>query len=477
MILICIVLSQDNPTSTLSIPKIIPLEKLLIRDTAHLTFKWHGSENSKSYDLHIQPVDNLENTLIFNMKDTLMLLPEIPIGHYIWKVRAVNNKDKSDWSAENEFYINPTLIFSNTYGTDQNEKGMDLILCPDGGYLLIATSKHKDTRDMDAWVVKTDSVGVKEWEKRIDREQTDEVNAAVLSNDNHLYLSGKIGNSEYSKVWIIKLTLTGEIIWERTIYDTGFNWANDVIWINDHIIVTGYFSNNIENSTDKFGTFLMGINVDGKIIWEKKYSDNYLRISRSFKPLKSGGVIMTGSIRSNDADDSNCWVAALSTEGEIIWENQFGGPGEDIGHDISPTLDGGYIITGMTKSIVENISDLWLIKTDKLGIEEWTRTFHESGYHWGNSVVAMKTGEYLISGYTQIDMFSDLIYFQTDKDGVILWKEVIGGAKFDFARVMHPTTDGGNIILGTTCSYGAGLCDVWLVKTDRKGRTVEVPSN
>lgn len=473
-----IVFLQDLPTKYLSPPEIIPLDNILIRDTANLKFQWYSRTNSGSYDLLIQSLDNTTDSLLFNSNDTLFHLPKIPVGHYFWKVRSVKNDLKSKWSIENEFYVNPTLIFSKTYGTDQNEKGMDLIQTQDNGHILVGTTKNKSTKDMDAWIVKVDSSGNLEWDITLDRNLIDEVNAGVIGDIESIYIAGKTGNSEYSKVWLFKIGFNGEIIWENTFYDRGFNWANDIVLADDnHIIITGYTSIKKKDKKETSTSFFMKVNSEGEIIWQREFQNDKHRTSRSILMLPEGRFIVTGSIRSTDSDDSDCWIAKLDSSSNIVWENQIGGPGEDIGHDISPIKGGGFIITGMSKSITEKMSDLWLIKTDDKGQVQWTRTYHESGYHWGNSVYSLKNSDFLVSGYTQTDMFSDLIYFKADADGEIKWKKVLGGDKFDFARVIQPITNGGYIILGTTCFYGAGLCDIWLIKTDHDGRTIEVPNN
>ena len=134
-------------------------------------------------------------------------------------------------------------------------------------------------------------------------------------------------------------------------------------------------------------------------LWTKTFSLGH-SIGRSVQQTTDGGYIIIGG-----APDIE--LLKTDTNGDTLWAQTFGGSANDVGESVQQTTDGGYIITGHTESYGNGQADVWLIKTDSLGQEDWNQTLGGSLRDAGYSVQHTNDGGYIIVGQTR-RMESDL---------------------------------------------------------------------
>ena len=68
-------------------------------------------------------------------------------------------------------------------------------------------------------------------------------------------------------------------------------------------------------------------------------------------------------------------------------------------------------------------------------------------------------------------LFSTCEESTEDDEETVVFVKTFGGSENDHGYSGQQTDDGGFILTGFTDSFGNGLIDVWLIKTDSQGNT------
>ena len=204
--------------------------------------------------------------------------------------------------------------------------------------------------------------------------------------------------------------------------------------------------------------------------WFKTFGDSSYDFGYAVDVTMDGGYIIAGWTRSYGAGESDVYLIKTDANGNQQWYKTFGGSNYDNGYSVQQTADGGYIITGETYSYgAGQLADVFLVKTDSSGTETWHKVFGDSNdMDLGWEVQQTTDGGYIIGGWTG----SDVYLIKTDASGTERWHKIYGGSSGDGCYSVQPTSEGGYVIAAYTRSYGAGSADAWLIKTDADGDTM-----
>jgi len=230
--------------------------------------------------------------------------------------------------------------------------------------------------------------------------------------------------------------------------------------------------------TESFGNidgdvYLIKIDKNGNKIWQKTYGVRDGNGAEAITPTEDGGYIVAGWTSSFGNGKDDVYLIKVDKNGNMIWQNIFGGIKDDVANAITPTRDGGYIVAGYTESFGNVGMDVYLIKIDKNGNKIWQKTYGGIDWDVANAITPTEDGGYIVAGWT--DSFGnrnrDVYLIKIDKDGNKIWQKTYGGSDFDEANAITPTRDGGYIVSGLTKSFGNGNEDVYLIKIDKNGNT------
>ena len=211
------------------------------------------------------------------------------------------------------------------------------------------------------------------------------------------------------------------------------------------------------------------------IEWETTFggSDStYSDAGYSVKQTWDGGYIVAGSTDRQLLGyyNSDGFLIKTDGSGQEEWSQTYGGDNDDVIRDVQQTSDGGYILVGSTGS-QGLYYQVYLIKTDGYGQEEWSQTFGGGGEDLAYSVQQTSDGGYIIVGQYEhwgINDY-DVWLIKTNGAGQEEWNQKIGGPNKDVGFFVQQTTDGSYIVLGETRSFGNGNTDIYLIKVNSNG--------
>jgi hypothetical protein len=226
----------------------------------------------------------------------------------------------------------------------------------DGGYVVTGYTRSYGAGGKDLWLIKTDSSGKKQWYRTFGGERDDVGMSAVQTRDGGYIVAGRttsFGPGD-DDIWLLKVYPEGQEHWNRTFGGSGNDVAFQVIELGDGYALTG----RTESGGGK-KAFLLKTDLNGKKLWEKTYGQESVGIS--LQQIDDSGFIIAGSTDSPVTGKSALLIKTDST-GKEQWIMPLGGPGEAMGTSVTESIDGGYVMAGVTNSFRSGAEDAWLVK-------------------------------------------------------------------------------------------------------------------
>lgn len=354
-----------------------------------------------------------------------------------------------------KFSEDDTLEWSKTYGGSDDDRGADLIVTNDGGFALLGYSKSSDGNltsnkgAQDFWIIKTNANGTLLWQKTIGFSGADSGTSLIQTSDNGFLLTGVLdvtasggqGNAKSAQkhaggdVWVLKLDAAANLEWSNYYGGSFTDTPLGIIETSDnaYIIAASSDSNdfNITHNKGSYDFWILKIAANGSLIWQKNFGGTEVDEPWAISNSNEGNFIIVGDTRSSNKDVSfnngaaDIWIIKISSDGNLLSEQTFGGSNFDVARAISKTDENHFLIAGSSRS-----SD---------GI------FFNQGQN-------------------------DALILKIDATNTLLWQKTIGGSEIDFLYDIVQLNDNSIIAVGESSSNNAdipsnkGFSDVLIVK-------------
>jgi len=201
-------------------------------------------------------------------------------------------------------------------------------------------------------------------------------------------------------------------------------------------------------------------------LWAISFGGSDSDYAYSVLQTYDGGYIVAGTTVSYGAGGADLWVLKLTSTSQISWQKTFGGVAYGHARSIQQTPDGGYILAGNTESFGVGGFDFWVLKLTSNGNVEWQENYGGASSERARCIQQTSDGGYIVAGITHSfgQGEEDILVLKLDAKGKIEWQKSYGGYGREEASSIMPTYDGGYAVAGLTSSYGAGEVDFLVLK-------------
>jgi hypothetical protein len=360
------------------------------------------------------------------------------------------------------------ITFERTYGGYAGDYGLDVQQTIDEGFIITGSTQSFFPGPYDLYFIRTNPSGDTLWTRTYGTTSGGDYGRSVQQTQDGGFIIAGLRDSFGIGPWDVFLVKTndlGDTLWTKTYGGSSDEEGHSIQQTTDGgYIIVGYTGSFGAGSND---VYLIKTDSTGDSLWTRTYGGIYNDVGLSVQQTSDGGYILGGYTGSFGVGSVDAYLIKTNSVGDTLWTRNFGGTGWEQGWSVQQTLDGGYILGGYTGSFGAGGRDVWILKTDYLGDTLWTRTYGGANNDDGFSVQQTSDGGYIISGVTRSfgAGLPDAWLLRTNSWGDTLWTRTYGGTGDDRGYSLDQTYDGGFIITGVTGSFGAGAPDVYLIKT------------
>ncbi len=311
-------------------------------------------------------------------------------------------------------------LWSATYGGAGIDQGQAIAETADGGFVIAGYTNSSGAGGYDGLLVKINGDGVLEWQRTFGGSEWDFLYSVVDDQTGGFMLVGETfsSGSGGSDAWVLKLNDTGELIWERTYGGEGMDdgrcirlvstggavicggrstgveldaWiarldsAGDMVWqafeggdSTDHavsLIETADGGFVAVGSTKSYSAYTEAlqfkVDMAGVGLWRKNWGQINDQESFGIRELDDGRLLSIGYVKTAGSGGRDMFILFTTPNGDFLSGVSNGGDngtGDEVGLGLDLLDDGGYVFSGYTESFGFGGRDMYLVRTDSVGL-------------------------------------------------------------------------------------------------------------
>ncbi|MDT8411634.1 MAG: T9SS type A sorting domain-containing protein [Vicingaceae bacterium] len=363
-----------------------------------------------------------------------------------------------------------TLAHLYTIGGAGIDKAEEIVTTADGGYVVVGSTTSNTSGNTDVYLLKLDSQINVVWSWAIGGNNNDWGYAVKETFDKGFIIASTTNsfsvNGDYN-ARLIKTDSLGVVQWQKSYGGNDWDLAYDVIQTADSgFAFCGETYNNTNGESD---VYIVKTNLLGDTLWTKTIGGTLADRGNSIMETADSSIVVVG-MTTTTTDSVQMYLIKLNVTGNLIWDVAFGPSGYEEGNAVIETANGNYVLGGVTTSFTpNNDKDFYMIRTDSSGNAIWGNYFGQPGEEVIYDLVELANGNFISTGLTTAAGNGGkdaLVFLVTSVGGWGFSASTFGGTKEEESKSILLEPNEALKIAGFTQSYGNGLEDVMIIEID-----------
>jgi len=296
-------------------------------------------------------------------------------------------------------------------------------------------------------------------------------NSIIQTSDGGYLIAGTQFDSgnQIESVFLVRTNENGDTLWTRRMKETVLTYSgNAIVETYDG----GFAVACVRGDGINFAPVLLKVDSSGNLEWNKSYTWGAKEHIKSIVQAPDSGFLLAGYFYNGDM---LVYFIRTNADGDTLWTRCYakGGFNAQI-YSVQIAADGGFVAAGSMQEQFNSDVDAFIFKTDSVGNFLWAKGYGESGYDYAQQVQTTSDGGCVLAAVTYSfgAGLADYFLVKTDSSGNLLWSKTYGGASDDRSESVVQTSDDGFLFTGESASNSQGNFDICIVRTNGIGDTI-----
>ncbi|MBN2891523.1 MAG: hypothetical protein JXL97_06635 [Bacteroidales bacterium] len=346
--------------------------------------------------------------------------------------------------------------WNDYYGGDAQDQLSSLANTFDGNIILAGSTKDS----VDAmWLVKVSPSGQKLWSKLYTGYPLIQPIKVIETSDDNILVTGIVaeGDSVPHKIWLIKISPLGDILWEKLYSGQGDAYVADIVETSDKgLVIAGGTAPNAHEYTD---WYMLKVDSLGNFMWDKSFGTNNEDMALSVDEMYDSTLIVVGYISYTYGGNKRATLSRFTKNGQDIWYDEIRDGSWSKATAVVATSDSSFVMTTTIKNTEQTGNefinfDIKVMKMTPDGDTIWTNTLRDSLWEEPVNIIETFDQGYAIAFNSKSHgvFKTNIGVLKINPFGNIAWKRVFNRESDDYASQIIESEDNGIMVATSTYS-------------------------